>query len=65
MASEDPNDAPKADSVSYYKCDGCENLHVLLHDEDDFTIATATMSRDMLLHMLGVVDEPRRKSIQN
>ena len=56
MAHTNPNAAPKADSTRYYKCDGCENLHVMLTDEDENTIATAVMSRDMLLHMLEVVD---------
>ena len=56
MAFQDPNDAPKADHTEYYKCGGCDNLHVALYDEDDNCHATAVMSRDMLLHMLEVVD---------
>lgn len=56
MAHEDPDDAPKADHTGYYKCDGCSNLHVALYDEDDNCHATAVMSRDMLIHMLEVVD---------
>jgi hypothetical protein len=56
MAYSDPNDAPKADATRYYKCDGCEHLHVMLVDADDKTYATAVVHREMLLHMLSVID---------
>lgn len=54
---EDPNDAPKADSTRYYKCDGCAHLHVALVDKDDNCYVTAIISREMLVHMLEVLDE--------
>lgn len=56
MAYRNPNDAPKADTTSYYKCAHCEHLHVMLKDEDDNTLATAVMSYDMLRHMIEVVN---------
>jgi membrane-bound inhibitor of C-type lysozyme len=56
MAYKDPNEAPKADSTRYYKCDACEHLHVMLVDEDDCTFATAVIDRKMLLSMLDVID---------
>ena len=52
----DPNNAPSADSTRYYKCDGCQHLHVMLVDAEDNVLATAVMSREMLLEMLEVVD---------
>jgi len=55
--SRNPNDAPKADSTHYYKCDACEHLHVMLIDEDGDCIATAVMSRDMLINMLSTIDD--------
>lgn len=56
MTYEDPNDAPKADSTHYYKCDHCEHLHMILVDEIGRTYVTAIISRDMLIHMLEVID---------
>jgi hypothetical protein len=53
---DNPNDAPKADSTRYYKCDTCEHLHVILVDEDDRTLASAVYSRVALIHMLEVID---------
>jgi membrane-bound inhibitor of C-type lysozyme len=58
IITSDPNDAPKADSTRYYKCDGCQHLHVMLMSEEDNVLATAVMSREMLLEMLEVVDGP-------
>lgn len=57
MSFEDPNDAPKADHTTGYKCDHCEHLHVALMDEDDRCIATAVMSREMLEGMLKAIDD--------
>jgi hypothetical protein len=55
--SKNSNDAPKADSTHYYKCDACEHLHVLLMSEGNEPIATAVVSREMLIHMLNVIDD--------
>jgi hypothetical protein len=58
---EDPNDAPTAIATSYYKCGGCDNLHVMLVDENDDTWAKCVIGRDMLLHMLETIDgEPAK-----
>jgi hypothetical protein len=61
---KDPNDAPKADTTKYYKCEACTHLHVLLVDELDETIATAVLSREMLVHMLEVIDEDQESLAQ-
>jgi len=55
---KDPNDAPKAYTTRWYKCDACENLHVLLLDEDDEPISTAVISREMILNMLDELNNP-------
>jgi hypothetical protein len=56
VAYEDCDDAPQADSTRFYKCDGCQHLHVMLMNEDDLCYATAVISREMLLGMLACVD---------
>lgn len=55
---EDPNDAPKADRVTGYKCEACEHLHIVLVDEDGLALATAVVSREMLEQMLTMIDGP-------
>lgn len=57
MNYNDPNDAPKASSTRFYKCDECEHLHVMLLDEFDRFIATAVVSREMLVGMQCCIDD--------
>lgn len=56
MAYDDPNDAPRSDSMRWYKCDACENLHMIMLDEDQQVIATATATREMVMEMLETID---------
>lgn len=60
----DPNDAPKADSTRWYKCDACEHLHVILLGEADEPLATAVVSREMLVNMLKTIDDDPEVLIQ-
>lgn len=53
----DPNDAPAARITEWYKCDSCGNLHLILLDEHDKIIATAVISKRMLIDMLKAIDE--------
>lgn len=64
MSYDDPNDAPKADSTRWYKCDACEHLHVLLQDEQDRTIASAVIDEGMLKRMLETVQGPPTEIMQ-
>jgi hypothetical protein len=59
MRTKDPNRAPKADHVQGFKCDGCDNLHLALMDENDRFIATAVLTVEMLWGMLDIVEGPK------
>jgi hypothetical protein len=56
MMHEDPNDVPQAYSTAAYKCEECENLHLILYDDDDNAIATAVLTRQTLIDMLKLID---------
>jgi hypothetical protein len=45
-----------ADHCTWYKCEHCEHLHVVLLDVDNEPIATTVFSQIMLTHMLAVVN---------
>lgn len=47
--------APTAHTTLWYKCDACENLHVVLRDEHKRIIATATLDVEMLTDMFRVI----------
>jgi hypothetical protein len=49
--------APISHHARWYKCDSCENLHVVLCSEDDSVIATMTLDYDMLNSMHRTIDE--------
>lgn len=55
MSYENPDDAPRANSTQWYKCESCENLHIILLDENNESIATAVFDEDMLNRMLSTV----------
>lgn len=55
--NNDINDAPAARITEWYKCDSCENLHMILFNENDKVIATAIISKQMLIHMLKTIGE--------
>lgn len=53
---DDENDAPQSDSLVWYMCSECENLHLQLRGEDDELIATTILTREMLVQMLAAID---------
>lgn len=57
ITDDDIDRAPRADTVHWYKCDGCENLHVVLCDEENKVIATMVLSEQMLVRMMEVIHE--------
>lgn len=64
MTYDDPNNAPKAHTTQSYKCNRCEHLHVMLMDEQGKYIATAVISRAMLVNMLKVIDDDPEIMVQ-
>jgi hypothetical protein len=53
---DDENDAPQSDSLVWYLCDECENLHVQLRGENDELIASTILTRAMLVQMIETID---------
>ena len=58
----DENDAPQSDSLVWYLCDECENLHVQLRGENDELIASTILTREMLVQMIEAIDAASRSS---
>lgn len=54
MDPETIESAPGAHSCEWYRCDHCDDLHLIAYDHADQVIATAVLSRDMLRDMLAV-----------
>lgn len=53
---DDENDAPQSDSLVWYLCGECENLHVQLRGENDELIASTILTREMLVQMIAAID---------
>jgi len=52
------SDTPIAYTTHWFKCGGCENLHIALVDENQMAICLAVISRKMLVNMLKTIDGP-------
>ena len=53
---DDENEAPQSDSLVWYMCSECENLHVQLRGENDELIASTILTREMLVQMIEAID---------
>ena len=52
-----PAEVPRAESTSWYMCEACEHLHLVLRDLNEKPIADGVLSREMLERMLACLDE--------
>jgi hypothetical protein len=47
--------APAAAGTYWFKCDECENLHVVLEDASGEALATMTLDEEMLADMVATI----------
>lgn len=52
---DNPIPLPQSDSMQWFKCDHCDNLHLILFDEDDKPFAAVVINEEQLEDMLETV----------